>query len=864
MKKNKIITLTSILGFILNITTSNIFAQDILTNSNKINTYENINTIDSKNKSAEENIDNKKTDKNSVENQDNKINSKSTEESKILDSNLKSEDNSKLKQQSQGSIRKSQLAENINPNKEKAKKVIDTISSNNISDNSQRWGGGGNYEPNEIFFETNPLILPLESNTNDLMTGVSTNVKPSQWNPNPKISIENSNVIFNKIGNYKVTYAVYVNANSKISKTRDVWIRKPAEIPDPNLKEALNQEIAKQTRTQRSKNQVIYISELKDLKGFLDLHAKGIKDLTGIENLTGIDTLNVNGNHITDVSPLSSLTNLQSLLINYNCISNVKPLNNLTQLKMLDIDGNNISDISSLKALRNLTGLTAKYQNITNKEVKSIGSKAIVDNIVKGVNGEFINILNGNGYTYDSLTHKVTFTGINKTGNKEYSFNQLALIGQSNGTFAGTVTQKIVYEQIVEIPDQNLKVALNQEIARQTNTFRANNQDITILELQNLKGSLNFNGRNIENLKGLEYCTSIESLYLDSNNISNLTPLQGLGSLQFLSLSSNKIINLEPLKGLKKLISLALFNNKISNLEPLRELRQLNNLNLGKNKINDISVLFSLNELKRLNLDNNHIIDFSQVNNLNVLNSISIKNQQYTLNKVIVDSGSIEIENPIILPNSYSDNLNFSVSPNGKILYSKVNNKLSLTNLNTSNNEFIITMNATFSSKNNIDIPVSVQLILPVEHVSMIKVDLPTSMTFNVVTNTVDPITNHLKPTFVTSDYSINNRGKKTLTITPRYSVINQGGIDLVESIGNNDISKDNNVKISVKLKNLSNNTNILSVVNKANGTQFTVSSDSEVKLRFEPGVNGMCDVEKENLSDTKTTTGRIRFTIEN
>ncbi len=70
---------------------------------------------------------------------------------------------------------------------------------------------------------------------------------------------------------------------------------------------------------------------------------------------------------------------------------------------------------------------------------------------------------------------------------------------------------------------------------------------------------------------------------------------------------------------------------------------------------------------------------------------------------------------------------------------------MNLSNLNSSNNKFIINEVSTVTNS-TITLYHSAKFTLPVEHVSTIKVDLLTSMTFNVVTNTVDS-----EPTFTTA-----------------------------------------------------------------------------------------------------------------
>ena len=74
------------------------------------------------------------------------------------------------------------------------------------------------------------------------------------------------------------------------------------------------------------------------------------------------------------------------------------------------------------------------------------------------------------------------------------------------------------YINVINVPDASLKAALNKTI----DSNRADDQNITQLELESLKGQLNLNSRKISNLEGMQYCTNINELYLRDNNISDL------------------------------------------------------------------------------------------------------------------------------------------------------------------------------------------------------------------------------------------------------------------------------------------------------------------------------------------------------
>ena len=55
-----------------------------------------------------------------------------------------------------------------------------------------------------------------------------------------------------------------------------------------------------------------------------------------------------------------------------------------------------------------------------------------------------------------------------------------------------------------------------------------------------------------------------------------------------------------------------------------------------------------------------------------------------------------------------------------------------------------------------------------------------------------------------------------------------------------------------------------MSVVNDAKVTTFTVREESDTLLRFELGTKVTADAKKEQLSDTKITSGKMTFTISN
>ena len=66
----------------------------------------------------------------------------------------------------------------------------------------------------------------------------------------------------------------------------------------------------------------------------------GIASLVGIQNLTGLTTLDLGSDFLFDISSLSGLTSLTTLDLAVNPITDVGPLNGLTSLTQLNLNGN--------------------------------------------------------------------------------------------------------------------------------------------------------------------------------------------------------------------------------------------------------------------------------------------------------------------------------------------------------------------------------------------------------------------------------------------------------------------------------------------------------------------------------------------
>ena len=158
--------------------------------------------------------------------------------------------------------------------------------------------------------------------------------------------------------------------------------------------------------------------------------------------------------------------------------------------------------------------------------------------------------------------------------------------------------------QTVNIPDVNLRRAINEALGKGPNARITKDEMLTLEELH-------ANGRDIEDLSGLEAAVNLIELHLNDNLIDDLLPLAELHNLRELVAVSNLISDLSPIAGLINLRNLNIRHNLVSDLSPTAGLINLHWIELEDNLFNDISPLAELPKLEWMDLTRNTSIDVS-------------------------------------------------------------------------------------------------------------------------------------------------------------------------------------------------------------------------------------------------------------
>jgi len=89
----------------------------------------------------------------------------------------------------------------------------------------------------------------------------------------------------------------------------------------------------------------------------LSASGRGITDLSGIEQLTQLEALDLAHNAIRDLSPLAGLRQLRLLDLGNNQIEEVSPLRSLKQLQVLILAHNAVQDLAAILELDSLQGV---------------------------------------------------------------------------------------------------------------------------------------------------------------------------------------------------------------------------------------------------------------------------------------------------------------------------------------------------------------------------------------------------------------------------------------------------------------------------------------------------------------------------
>ena len=415
-----------------------------------------------------------------------------------------------------------------------------------------------------------------------------------------------------------------------------------AWMPDPVLRAIVRGELGLLPEAPLTKKEMLRLD-------YLDVHDKGILDITGLAFATNLRELRLGRNPITDLRPLANLTklkdlhlgdislpmanlklhplanltNLEKLLLHRSGVLDLTPLSGLTKLRTLSIEGNSITDLRPLYRL-NLRELDASHcplidlhqlARLTSLEYICLEYSGISD--IRPLSAlTNLHILD---IRYNAIEDIHPLSGLTALrtlwvqGNPITDFTPIAKLNLTG--FKYDAIQQTNFAE-AWMPDAALRIAVRGEIGLLPNMPLTKEK---MLQLQ----ELNISDKGIHNIRGLEFATNLRELNLSRNSITDLYPLTTLMNLKGLNISGMTPItpnlDLHPLTNLINLERLWLANSKVSDIRPLAALKRLRILDISGNAIGDISSLAGLVALRTLQVQGNPITDFTPLVELNLI-----------------------------------------------------------------------------------------------------------------------------------------------------------------------------------------------------------------------------------------------------
>ena len=424
---------------------------------------------------------------------------------------------------------------------------------------------------------------------------------------------------------------------------------------------------------------------------YLQINSRGITDLTGIEDFTGLTYLAAPDNSFSSLD-VSNNTHLQYLNLSNNKLTSLDVSNN-AQLQYLNLSNNKLTS-PDLSLNGNLQTLLVDNNQLTELDVSqnpALFNLSVADNHLT-----YLNLKNGtsssNTYFLFKAKNNPHLTCI-EVDNPAYATANWAGFVDAGVTFSNVCVSKTY------VPDNGFEQAL----------IDLGYDDVLddYVATDNIAGitSLNLNSQGISDLTGIEDFTALKFLNLTENQLSSLdlslnTVLESLyaGDNQLTSIDLSKNTGLKSLSLEKnKLISLDLnYNAALTSL--IVSGNSLSSIDLGHNPA--LSTLFAgQNQLTAIDLSHNPALVRLDVNE-NLLTTIDLSQNPALVSLSIMYNYLTEIDlshNPVLEGLMISQNqlttLDLSHNPVLQHIY-LYGNRLQSLNVKNGNNSSIVAFQA--------------------------------------------------------------------------------------------------------------------------------------------------------------------------
>ncbi|MFG4000879.1 T9SS type A sorting domain-containing protein [Flavobacterium aquidurense] len=452
-------------------------------------------------------------------------------------------------------------------------------------------------------------------------------------------------------------------------------------IPDPNFERILiAQGIDKDG--ENGKVRTLSISKLTNL--VLNDSSNKISDLTGIQDFTGLKTLNAGNNKIETID-LSQNTELFVLNLDNNKLANID-LSNNTLIWSLSISSNQLTNLDVSKNTQ-LDFLNVENNQLTTLDISK--NVKLTDLLLGNNKFKDIDLSQNTKLSYFSV-YKNSLTSLDLSNNLVLTRlvcyeNQIKTLDLSKNTKLSSVN--VSSNKLYKL---NLKNGANSLITNINNSNFKKNPYLTCIQVDDavfsnaswsaiIDANTSFSSEACPNeepytlIPDVNFENKLIALGIDKDGVNGKVATFSIDTVTSLSVSKSAITDLTGLQNFAALTSLEAADNKLTTINVDNNLL-LTNLNVSKNQLTAVNVSKN-NKLLTLNCSSNTLTV------LNISNNMSLSNLNCSNNAIT----ALDVSNHLQL-----SNLNCSTN--------------ALTVLNVSKNTKLTVLSASINKLENLDI----------------------------------------------------------------------------------------------------------------------------------------------------------------
>lgn len=359
-----------------------------------------------------------------------------------------------------------------------------------------------------------------------------------------------------------------------------------------------------------------------------------INNLTPLNKLTLLESLNFSHCAIDDVSPLRSTLSLRELDASHSLLNNLNDLQYLSGLKHLNIDNTGVADLSVAQSWTDLVYLSIantmigdlsflsalpglEYLNLSGYKSNQFDAISGLSNLisldVSGTSFEDITIINSLSKLHSFHIDATSITTLSAISD---SLN-LEIIAFDN-TMISDLTPLIALPKIRMIYCDNSKVNIDE-----VKKFISKKPGVIIIyetqSLQNWWTSLDQNLKNFirSRIDSINEPPNTETLHeiiftetadlSDQKTISSLEGFQELINLKNLNLSGTMVTDLSPISTVSHISDLDISGTPITDISPLSKLHSLQKLDIRHTNISNLDSIISISSLKLIEADSSGV-----------------------------------------------------------------------------------------------------------------------------------------------------------------------------------------------------------------------------------------------------------------